>query len=210
MLGITNLPAFIAAGILLNVSPGADTMYILGRSIAQGRKAGIYSALGIVSGVFVHITFAALGLSLIVARSAMVFSVIKYAGAVYLAYLGIQMLLKKSNQVFSMAEEDTKSLKKLYISGVLTNVLNPKVALFFLVFLPQFIIPSAAGNPLPFFILGIIFLIPGTIWCLLLALFSSMLATKIKGNISAASWINKITGGIFIALGLRLAFVSKK
>jgi len=210
MLGITNLPGFIAAGILLNLTPGADTMYILGRSIAQGRKAGIYSALGIVSGVFVHISFAALGLSLIVAKSALAFSLIKYAGAAYLAYLGVQLLVKRSDAPLNADVRGNKSLSKLYMAGMLTNVLNPKVALFFLVFLPQFVLPSAAGSPLPFFVLGIIFVIPGTIWCLLLAIFSSMLAEKIKGNKSLGVWINRVTGGIFIGLGVRLALMARK
>ena len=209
MHGIINLPAFIIAGILLNLTPGADTMYILGRSIAQGRKAGIYSALGIVIGVLCHTTLAAFGLSLIVARSATAFNLIKYAGALYLAYLGIKMLLTKKQ---AAPEPDVMHIKRgrLYLSGVLTNLLNPKVALFFLVFLPQFIRTEDAHNPVPFLILGIIFVIPGTIWCLILAVFAAMFSDKIRNNNRAATWLNKITGGIFIALGLKLALLSKK
>jgi threonine/homoserine/homoserine lactone efflux protein len=210
MFGIVNLPTFIVAGILLNLTPGADTVYILGRSISQGRKAGIYSALGIVSGVFFHITLAAFGLSIIVAKSALAFNLIKYTGAIYLGYLGIKMWVTKSETEFTDQPLETKSPYKLYISGVLTNALNPKVALFFLVFLPQFILPGTATSPIPFFILGVIFLIPGTIWCLLLAIFSSILADKIKTNKSISNWLNKITGGIFIGLGVKLALLVKK
>lgn len=209
MHGIINLPAFILAGILLNLTPGADTMYILGRSISQGRKAGIYSALGIVTGVLFHTTFAAFGLSLIVARSAMAFNLIKYAGAVYLAYLGIKMILKKDRSIADIKLAPVKS-SKLYFSGILTNLLNPKVALFFLVFLPQFIITSEAHNPVPFLVLGIIFIIPGTIWCLLLAICAGSLSNKIRSNNKVTDWLNRVTGGVFIALGLKLALFTKK
>lgn len=209
MHGIVNLPAFIMAGILLNLIPGADTMYILGRSMSQGRKAGIYSALGIVTGVLFHTTFAAFGLSLIVARSATAFNLIKYAGAVYLGYLGVKMIRKKGAPA-----QDTKlppiKTGKLYFSGILTNLLNPKVALFFLVFLPQFITAGEVHNPIPFLILGVIFVIPGTIWCLLLAICASLLSSKIKTNGRITNWLNRITGGVFIALGLKLALTSKK
>jgi threonine/homoserine/homoserine lactone efflux protein len=119
------------------------------------------------------------------------------------------MLLKKSETTLGIEVKENKSLGKLYISGILTNVLNPKVALFFLVFLPQFVLPGSINNPLPYFILGVIFVIPGTIWCLMLAVFSSMLSRKIRSNKSITTWINKLTGGIFIGLGLRLAFMSK-
>lgn len=209
MFGIINLPAFILAGILLNLTPGADTMYILGRSISQGKKAGIYSALGISSGILFHITFAAFGLSLIVARSAMAFNLIKYAGAVYLAYLGVKMIVSKPATGLN-AEPKKLSARRLYISGILTNLLNPKVALFFLVFLPQFVKTSESHHPLPFIILGIIFVIPGTIWCLTLAVFSSMLSKKISKSSGLSLWLNRITGSIFIALGLKLAYLSKK
>ncbi|GAC1422933.1 MAG: LysE family translocator [Flavisolibacter sp.] len=210
MFGITHLPSFIVAGIVLNLTPGADTLYILGRSMAQGRKAGIYSALGISTGVFVHICFATLGLSLLLAKSAAAFNLIKYLGAFYLAYMGLQMLLKKTSLTLSPEIAPTKNLRSLYLSGVLTNVLNPKVALFFLVFLPQFIVPSAIHSPLPFLILGVIFLIPGTIWCLLLVIFASMLSQKLKSGKSYALWVNRLAGGLFLALGLKLAFLSKK
>lgn len=184
MLGIINLPAFIAAGILLNLTPGADTMYILGRSMSQGRKAGIYSALGISTGVIVHINLAAFGLSLIIAKSTFAFDLIKYAGAFYLAYLGIKMLIKKPvpNELII---GNKASMRGVFLSGVLTNVLNPKVSLFFLVFLPQFVEPANASDPLPFLILGLIVTTSGTIWCLILAVFSSTIFNRIRNNTSS-------------------------
>jgi threonine/homoserine/homoserine lactone efflux protein len=209
MFGIINLPTFILAGILLNLTPGADTMYIVGRSIAQGKKAGIYSALGISTGILFHTTFAAFGLSLIVARSAMAFNIIKYAGAMYLVYLGIKMIITKAPVKFDAEKKDINS-RKLYASGILTNVLNPKVALYFLVFLPQFVKTSAAHNPLPFIILGIIFVIPGTAWCIIIALSAARVSGRINQNNKIAMWLNRVTGGVFITLGLRLAWMSRK
>jgi threonine/homoserine/homoserine lactone efflux protein len=208
MSGIINLPAFILAGILLILTPGADTMYILSRSISQGKKAGIYSVLGIVTGTLCHTTFVAFGLSLIIARSATAFNLIKYLGAFYLAWLGIKMLvLKPENKLQPVAAQINS--RKVYLSGILTNILNPKTALFFLVFLPQFVKTSEAHNPVPFLILGMIFIIPGTAWCIMLVVFASKLSIKIKGNSKISLWLNRVTGGVFIALGLKLALLSK-
>ena len=133
MFGITNFETFLFAGIILNLTPGADTMYILGRSISQGKKAGIMSALGISTGSLVHCIIASFGLSIIIAKSAIAFSTIKYLGAVYLIYLGVKALLTKSRKEFEIEQLDKKksSNRKIFISGILTNILNPKVALFF-------------------------------------------------------------------------------
>jgi len=209
MYGIINLPAFIVAALLLIFTPGADTLYILGRSIAQGKKAGIYSVLGILTGSLVHTTFAAFGLSLVIARSAMSFDIIKYAGAVYLTYLGIKMFLSKQVAQVELNMERIHS-HRLYLSGILTNLLNPKVILFYLIFLPQFVKTSEAHNPLPFLILGIMFIVPGTIWCLILAVFAAKLANRVKKSAKLSWWLNRITGGLFIGLGLRLALMAKK
>ena len=210
MFGIINFGAFLIAGIILNLTPGVDTMYILGRSISQGKKAGFLSALGIASGALVHCVFAALGLSLILAKSALAFEIVKYAGAAYLIFLGIKMLISKSDGKFELKNESKKTnYKKIYFSGIFTNILNPKVALFFLAFLPQFIDPNYTKGSLPFLILGLTFVFTGTIWCLTLALFASKLSEKIRENYKIKKWLDKITGGIFIALGIKLA-LSKK
>ena len=209
MFGIINPPAFILAGLLLILTPGADTMFILGRSMAQGKKAGIYSVLGIVRGTLIHLTFVAFGLSLIVAKSEMIFNLIKYLGAIYLAWLGVKMIIAKTDAAPDNELAPINS-HKLYLSGILTNLLNPKVILFFLVFLPQFVKTSEAHNPTPFLILGVIFIIPGTIWCIMLVIFAAKLSDKIKGNDKIALWLNRVTGGVFIALGLKLALLSKR
>ena len=208
MFGIINLPAFIVASALLIVSPGVDTVYILSRSIAQGKKAGIYSVLGIVTGSLLHVTLAAFGLSIIIAQSVTSFNIIKYAGAVYLSYLGIKMLLAKP---IAQLDTDTPFLNvgKLYISGILTNLFNPKIILFYLVFLPQFVKTSEAHNPIPFLILGLMFIIPATVWCIMLVLFAVKLSQKLRQNNKISVWLNRATGVVFIALGLKLALISK-
>ena len=208
MFGIINLPAFLIAGILFAMAPGADTMYILGRSISQGKAAGIYSVLGIVTGTLIHITLVAFGLSLIIAKSEILFNLVKYAGAAYLAYLGIKMLLSKPLNTETGIEK-VKS-HRVYISGVLTNLLNPKVILFFLVFLPQFVKISEANNPVPYLILGAMFTIIGTLWCLTLVFFAAKLSEKIRGNSKFSLWMNRVAGGVFIGLGIKLALMAKR
>ncbi len=204
---IINLPSFVLAGILLNLTPGQDTMYILGRSISQGRKAGFYSALGIGTGSLFHIAASAFGLSAILLSSALIFMIIKFVGAGYLIYLGLKMALGKVS--LPIAGEINLSARssylKIYKQAILTNVLNPKVALFFLAFLPQFIDPSKADGPAPFLILGGIFLTTGTIWCLIVARFSAYLAGRLRGNATFSKYIKKFCGGLFVLLGLKLA-----
>ncbi|HHL31896.1 MAG TPA: LysE family translocator, partial [Oceanospirillales bacterium] len=201
MFGIINFETFVIAGLLLNLTPGVDTMYILSRSISQGKKAGVYSALGIATGALFHVVFATLGLSIILAKSALAFEIVKYFGAGYLIYLGVKTLLSQSHDKFNLDNKKTQiSHKKIYISGILTNVLNPKVALFFLAFLPQFINPNHTENALPFLILGSVFLFTGTSWCIILALFASKLSDKIRQNYTIKFWLDKITGGVFVLL----------
>ncbi|WP_103068112.1 LysE family translocator [Aquimarina sediminis] len=211
MFGIVNFEAFIIAGILLNLTPGADTMYILGRSISQGKKTGIISVLGISSGALLHCIFAVMGLSILLAKSATAFNAIKYIGAAYLIFLGIKSLTTKSTlgNIILQKNKTTQNYKKIYLSGVLTNLLNPKIALFFLAFLPQFISPEHATNAIPFLILGLTFVTTGTIWCLTLAVFSAKLASTIKQNRKVNSWLNKTTGVLFIVLGIQLALNKK-
>lgn len=208
MFGIINFGTFLIAAIILNITPGTDTMYILSRSISQGKKAGILSALGITTGAIFHVIFATLGLSIILAKSAIVFEIVKFTGALYLIFLGLKTIFKKSSDSFNL-ENKTMNYNKIFVSGIMTNILNPKVALFFIAFLPQFIKADAVESSLPFLLLGLTFLTTGTIWCLFLALFASKLSSKIRKNYIFKKWLDKITGSIFIALGIKLA-LSKK
>nr|WP_299337567.1 LysE family translocator [Allomuricauda sp.] len=210
MFGIINFEAFLIAGLILNLTPGADTMYILARSIAQGKRAGVLSALGISTGGLIHCLFAVMGLSILLAKSALAFEIVKYLGAGYLIYLGIKSIVKRKDEKFELKKSNgITSYRKIYISGILTNILNPKVALFFLAFLPQFIDPNYVQSSLPFLILGFTFLFTGTIWCLILALFASKLSERIRKNYKIKMWLDKITGGIFVLLGIKLAFSEK-
>lgn len=209
MFGIQNYEIFVLTGIVLNITPGSDTIYILSRSIAQGKKAGIYSLLGIISGVAVHTILAALGLSAILSTSATAFLTVKMIGAMYLGYLGLTTLLRKENTLISLTDNHVMTPRNIYFQGLLTNILNPKVALFFLSFLPQFIAPSNAYGLLPFLCLGITFLITGTTWCLLLVLFSSRMTTYLRENKTAAFVTNKVCGMIYLGLGVKLLTTEK-
>ncbi len=206
MLGIINYETFLIAGILLNLTPGADTMYILSRSIAEGKKVGILSALGISTGSLIHCICAALGLSIILAKSALAFEIVKYLGAAYLIFLGIKSIVSSKKSGIQLTTENGRSnYKKVYVSGILTNVLNPKVALFFLAFLPQFIVPNYANSSTPFLILGLTFLATGTVWCMLLAVFASKFAARLQENVTIKQWLDRMAGSVFIILGIKIA-----
>ncbi|SHJ17221.1 LysE family translocator [Propionispora hippei] len=208
MFGMVHYEMFIIAGIILNITPGSDTLYILSRSIAQGRKAGIYSVLGITAGCAVHTLLAALGLSVILAQSALAFMLVKTTGALYLAYLGITTLLAKNSTLVSPTDQ-VKSTRETFLQGLLTNVLNPKVALFFISFLPQFIDPQNSYGIVPFILLGITFLTTGTLWCLFLVFCSSRVTTLLRQGSKAAARMNKLCGGIYLLLGVKLLMAER-
>ncbi|MGG3728786.1 LysE family translocator [Bacillus wiedmannii] len=202
MYGIINYEVFLLTGILLNLIPGADTMYIVGRSISQGRKAGVYSVLGIITGSLVHTLLVAFGLSIILTKSIVLFNTIKVIGVIYLVYLGIKMILDKTNVAFQ-ASPNKLNIRKIYVQGLFTSLTNPKVSLFFIAFLPQFIDTKASG-PMPFIILGLTFTVTGLLWCLFVAYFSAYVTKKLRGNQKVGMILNKITGLIFIGMGLKL------
>ena len=195
----------MAAGIILNLTPGADTMYILTRSIAQGKKAGIYSVLGITTGGLIHTIFASVGLSVILAESALAFAIVKYIGVAYLFYLGIRMIVDKT-EALDNHSRNTKplNLRIIYRQAVITNITNPKVALFFLAFLPQFINPETASGSIPFLLLGLSFMATGTLWCFILVYAASIMTKTLRNNNLINKILQKISGVIFIGLGLKL------
>jgi threonine/homoserine/homoserine lactone efflux protein len=207
MFGIHDFGLFLVAGILLNLTPGPDTAYILGRSIAQGRQAGIASALGICVGSISHTCAAALGLSAILATSAFAFGAIKILGGAYLVFLGIKILLERSRVLNLPTNFPRRTTIAAFRQGVLTNLLNPKVALFFLAFLPQFIDPASPTKVPAFLALGLTFVTTGTIWCLVLAWFASAFSERLRANETIGQWLNRAAGVLFVLLGLRLARV---
>lgn len=205
MFGIHDFGLFLAAGILLNLTPGPDTVYILGRSIAQGREAGVASALGISLGSIFHTCAAALGLSAILATSALAFGTIKLIGGAYLIFLGVKMILDRRKQLSLPSNFRRRTTIAAFRQGVLTNILNPKVALFFLAFLPQFIDPASNAKVPAFILLGLTFVTTGTIWCLILAWFASAFSERLRTNATISQWLNRTAGALFVFLGLRLA-----
>ncbi|WP_379543366.1 LysE family translocator [Psychrobacter sp. R86515] len=212
MFGIENYLGFILAAILLNLTPGTDSMYIITRSISQGQTAGFYSVLGITSGILVHTLLAAFGLSVLLANSPTAFMIVKYIGASYLCYLGFKMLTSKnSNSIANNLSKDQNVTSQkavdgwqIYKQGVLTNTFNPKVALFFLAFFPQFIDASYAYGMLSFLMLGLTFATTGFIWCLCLAMLASKFSKKLRENPKIESMMNKISGVVFMGLGIKL------
>lgn len=208
MWGIEHYWIFILSSILLNITPGSDTIYILSRSIFQGKKAGIMSVYGIVSGSLVHTLLAGLGLSLILMQSALAFNIVKWIGAAYLIWLGIRSIMARHEDKPSMQAVESQSNRKVYLQGMMTNVLNPKVALFYLAFIPQFVSPEQTYGAVPFILLGLTFSTTGILWCMLLVLFSSKMAQRLQSS-RISTYMNKITGSIFILLGLNLLRTSR-
>jgi threonine/homoserine/homoserine lactone efflux protein len=204
MFGTQHLALFVVSGILLNLTPGQDTLYIVGRSVSQGRRAGMLSVLGIVSGTMVHTLAAAFGLSAILATSAGAFLIVKFLGASYLIYLGVRMLLERP-VAGGTATFPRESDWAVYRAGLLTNLLNPKVALFFMAFLPQFVAPTSDSQVLSFLFLGGVFIFNGTLWCLVLVWAASAVSRRLRQRPSSGAILKRAAGAIFIGLGVRLA-----
>lgn len=208
---IIHFETFLIAGILLNLTPGNDTIFILSKSIGQGRKAGIVSALGIAAGTIVHTLLAAFGLSIVIAESLLLFNIIRYAGAAYLFYIGYKMITDRGGIKFRDIEKTPEvNYNIIFRDAVITNVLNPKVGLFFISFLPQFIDPAAVRPVSGFLLLGLTFICTGLTWCIILALFSSAIFKGLKQHSKLSSLINRICGAAIIALGIKVALTGKK
>lgn len=203
--GIHDFPLFVASGILLNLAPGPDTAYILGRTIAQGRAAGIASAFGIMIGSIFHTCAAALGLSAFLATSAWAFSAIKLIGGGYLVFLGVKLIFERGEQLHLASGFHRCDTRAAFRQGVLTNVLNPKVALFFLAFLPQFIDPASSVKIPAFLVLGLAFVITGTIWCMILAWFAAGFSQRLRASRTISQWLSRAIGSVFVFLGAKLA-----
>ncbi len=207
MLGVNDLTLFIISGLLLNITPGQDVAYIVSRSASRGWRDGAIAALGVGVGCFVHVFAAALGLSAILATSAMAFTVVKLVGAAYLIWIGVTMWRGNGNEKNTKEKADffRVSRRKIFSQGFLTNALNPKVALFFLAFLPQFVSAEAPSKPLAFLFLGLLFTFNGTLVNLLWAWTAARLSTVMGGGGRYGTWIKRVAGSLFIGLGIKLA-----
>ncbi len=204
-----HLLLFIAAGWLLNLTPGPDVLYIVTNSLRSGAQAGVVAGLGITAGCFVHIFAAALGVSALLAASATAFTVLKCVGAAYLLWVGVRILLAKAPQAApdltaQAAAGKARDLKAVFLGGFLTNVLNPKVAIFFLAFVPQFIAPDAGNKALAFVLLGVLFnlnAIPvNSGWALAAAWMARRGAVQ-----RGMHWLDRAAAAMFIGFGLKLA-----
>ena len=221
MFGIQDLPLFIASGLLLNMVPGPDSLLIVARSGGQGWRAGSAAAFGVGAGTFVHVLAAALGLSVWVAASATGFTLVKLAGAAYLVVIGMGLLLKRERAAGhadaaaartppTLPPLPSPRLRSAFRQGFLTNVLNPKVAVFFLAFVPQFIAANAPDKALAFVVLGTVFNINSMLWAHLLVFSAAAARRRLSVNRRVVAWLNRAVGAVFVAFGVRLALAEAR
>jgi RhtB (resistance to homoserine/threonine) family protein len=212
MFGITHFGFFVIAVFLLNVTPGPDTAYIVGRSVAQGRGAGLMSALGISTGCCVHSLACAFGLTALLAASATAFTVIKFVGALYLMYLGVRLIFTKPAAAeaagVTRAAGAPKSLRQLFLQGFWTNVLNPKVVLFFVSFFPQFVTTGSDHKALAFLTLGAVFVVMTMVWNSFVAWIAGSVTQRFSGKPAVKRWLDRGVGSAFVGLGIKLATAS--
>ncbi|REC95198.1 LysE family translocator [Kushneria indalinina] len=207
MLGIHDLTIFMFSGLILNMTPGPDSLLIVSRTAMGQWQHGAVTALGVSTGTLVHVLAAAAGLSAILATSAMAFTLVKWVGAIYLIWLGLSALFKRRRQEDRAPVThaiDTR-LFSLFRQGLLTNVLNPKVALFFMAFMPQFIDPAASLKPLAFLTLGLIFDVVATLWSAVLITIVTLGGQRLRPGVRLRAWLERSVGVMFVALGIRLA-----
>lgn len=200
--------SFLGVAILLTLMPGPDILFVIAQSISQNKKAGIATALGLCSGLIVHITAATLGISALVYQSALAFAVVKYAGAAYLLYLAWQSW-KEKEVGFVIGDQKPLEYKALYKKGILMNLLNPKVSLFFLALLPQFVNKSLGHVSLQMFVLGIIFLVQALLIFVIVSVFSEKLRHILLANHFIAKRINVMKGLLLGWIGIQIAFSEK-
>jgi threonine/homoserine/homoserine lactone efflux protein len=206
MFGTHDLWLFVLSGLLLNITPGPDTLCIVGRSSTQGWRAGAVAALSIGVGTMVHIAAAVLGLSAILAASATAFTVVKMVGAAYLLYVGFSLIRSAGKRGRPSAVGiRPASNRNIFVQGFLTNVLNPKIALFFLAFLPQFVAADASSKPVAFLFLGLVFDFNGTLWNLAVGWSAAKLTSTLAPSAAFKLWFNRCVGSLFIFIGIRLA-----
>lgn len=203
-----SLISFLGAAIILTVMPGPDNLFTLTQSIAKGKNAGIYTTLGLCTGLLVHITAATIGISAVIYQSAFAFTVVKYAGAAYLLYLAYKSFRDKGSGIHLNNEEDL-DYKSLYKKGIIMNLLNPKVSLFFLAFFPQFINYGTGNVPLQMLVFGILFLLQTLVIFSLISIFAGKAGAFLHKNASISKKMNMIQGTLFALIGLKIAFSEK-
>ncbi len=196
---------FLLAALMLNIAPGPDMLYVIGRSVGQGRRAGTVSALGVFAGCWAHILAAAVGVAALLRSSPLAFNLVRYAGAGYLLYLGVRMIAQRRD-ASTLRDLPPEPLSSIFRQGVITNVLNPKVALFFLAFLPQFVDAHRGSVALQILLLGLIFNVGGTLVNLAVAYAGGTAGELLRRSRRFAQMQRWFTGMVFIGLGARLAW----
>ena len=204
---VYSLLGYLCACMALTIAPGPDNIFVVTQGITRGRKAAIVTALGMCSGVSVHTTAAALGISAIFYSSAMAFNMVKYAGALYLLYLAWKTVRSRSS--LTLADGATLPAAALFRRGFIMNILNPKVALFFLAFLPQFVTPAAGHLPLQMLLLGGIFMVQAVIIFSLIGWFSGAIGKLLRERPGMAKYFDWLTAGVFASLGIKLALAER-
>ena len=207
---------FIAAGLLLNLTPGPDVLYIVSHALRSGARAGMVAALGITAGCFVHIFAAAVGVSALMAASATAFTLLKWVGAAYLVYVGLRLLRPGPVAVVDLGVapahaaplQDPKAYRNIFLRGFWTNALNPKVALFFLAFVPQFITPQMDNKPLAFLLLGLLFNFNGLWVNFGWAGAAAWLARRSALVQRSMGWLDRAAGALFVGFGIKLALTT--
>jgi threonine/homoserine/homoserine lactone efflux protein len=200
-----SLGLYIAASLALIATPGQDMIYVITRSLAQGRFAGICSAVGVCIGILVHTALAALGVGAILQASESLFVALKFAGAAYLVYLGLKLLLSREARTGLGEAKETLSPRALVWQGILSNVTNPKIVLFFFAFLPQFIDPASAHPTRDLAFLGVLYALLALPVKSAVGIAAGSLSERVLRNPAMIAWMNRVSGGVLIALGLRLA-----
>jgi threonine/homoserine/homoserine lactone efflux protein len=205
---VSHVLSFLVVSMLLTIAPGPDILFVIMQSISHGKKSGIATALGLCTGVTVHTLAAAFGISAILHESVLAFQILKYAGALYLLYLAWQAF-KEGKQAFSTETVPKQSLSSLYKRGIFMNVLNPKVSLFFLAFLPQFVSPASGHMSIQMIFLGILFMLQAILIFTIVAVCAETFGRKIIGSTGAMKYVNVLKAGVFACISIRLAFYEK-
>lgn len=212
MFDITNFPLFVISVFLLSVTPGPDMAYVVGQSIANGRRAGVISAAGVALGSCTHALASVVGLTALIAASPVMFSLVKYIGAIYLIFLGSKIVLATFSKAKAEGGESAEikkdaNLYDLLSKGFITTLMNPKVLLFFISFFPQFVEPTGEHHTASFLVLGIAYALVAFLTDAMFALLAGSAAGGVSRNKSLQKILDRVVGGVFIALGVRLALV---
>lgn len=200
---------FFVAAFLLNVSPGPDIAFILGHTARGGRRQGLAAMFGLWAGAFCHVVFAAVGLSAIVTTSATAFSLVKWAGVAYLAFLGISALRSKASSFDVKTTPAESRLPAVFLQGMLVDILNPKVAIFFLAFLPQFVVDGAGPVPLQLLLHGALIIVVAATVEPLVVLGGTWLTARLRASNRLALWLDRSLGALFLGLAAKLAALQR-